>query len=185
MKKKKKRLKQHKLPFSAREYIYDKDSDILHPGYGTAIKIEFVLVFLLPLILDWGPLHIGHCTEANFKICFEDNALNSKRLGDYNLSLPTMFDLALNTNITLQSRFTVLSLGGSSEYFQYGGGAFTSLIAKISPRPPPFPFVKSVLRHIFGQSQQCFALFWYKSWNYKIPLAETTLQCADHVGGLP
>ena len=52
MKKKKETPKQHKLPFSAREYICDKDSDILHPGYGTAIKIEFVLVFLLPLILD-------------------------------------------------------------------------------------------------------------------------------------
>ena len=50
-KKKKETLKQHKLPFSGREYIDDKDSDILHPWYGTAIKIEFVYVFLLPPIL--------------------------------------------------------------------------------------------------------------------------------------
>ena len=51
MKTKKETLKQHKLPFSGREYIYDKDSDILHLRYGTAIKIEFVYVFLLPPIL--------------------------------------------------------------------------------------------------------------------------------------
>ena len=31
-KKKKETLKQHKLPFSGREYINDKDSDLLHPG---------------------------------------------------------------------------------------------------------------------------------------------------------
>ena len=59
-------------------------------------KIEFLLVFLLLPILDWWPLHIGHCTEANFKICFEDSALNSTRMGDYNLLPLSMFDLAFN-----------------------------------------------------------------------------------------
>ena len=163
-------------------------------------------MFLLLPILDWWPLHIGHCTEANFKICFEDSALNSTRMGDYNLLPLSMFDLAFNkyhTSVKVYSPHSVnicnmarIKYSSPDVLFKskvcekreraswfieagtnktllwcwyakrhkgplpghppinpnFVGFPITSLIDKISPSP--FPFMKSVFRHIFWQSQR-------------------------------